>query len=105
MYYGLCCEQELTSTRSRQMSMYSIPTPPPELRHHLNNETFTKAQLYGRDKMTFNIRQMMFNYALSFCMIKFGVFKFAWDATARLMDSLGLAQDRVVRSPAPPDLC
>lgn len=83
------------------MSMYSIPTPPPELRHHLNQETFTKAQLYGRDKMTFNIRQMMFNYALSFCMIKFGVFKFAWDATARAMDTLGLAQDRVVRTLSP----
>lgn len=81
------------------MACYSIPLPPPELQHHLKKETYDKAQAYGRDKLTFNVRQTVFNFVLGFVLIKARLFAHAWDWTASLMDTVGLEQNRVVCSP------
>lgn len=42
----------------------------------------------------------MFNFVLGFAMIKLRVFAHAWDATAGLMDKVGLDQSRVVSHPS-----
>jgi STE24 endopeptidase len=78
------------------MRCYSIPLPPPELQHHLKKETYDKAQAYGKDKLTFNVRQTVFNFVLGFVFIKARLFTRAWDWTAGIMDAVGLDQSRVV---------
>ncbi|BEI80436.1 hypothetical protein CcaverHIS002_0109650 [Cutaneotrichosporon cavernicola] len=81
---------------SRQMKCYSIPLPPPELQHHLKKETYDKAQAYGKDKLTFNVRQTMFNFVLGVVVIKTRLLPHAWDWTASFMDLVGLDQSRVI---------
>lgn len=84
-------------TSQRQMGCYDRPRPPSELATHLPQDTFDKAQRYGRDKTRYSLVKPVFDQVLAWGIIRSGLYARAWEWTGSWMGTLGLSQDRMVR--------
>jgi STE24 endopeptidase len=82
----------------RQIPCFSRPSPPIELKEHLPQETYVKAQKYGLDKLRFGMIKAVWNQMLGWGMIKTGLYSVSWGWSARVMRYAGLGSDRVVSS-------
>lgn len=88
----------LLTLRRRQKRQYNLRHPPHELKDHIKPETFKKAQLYGKDKLTYSIGKIIFNWLLSTSLINWGAYPYLWDATGNLLDKFGYDSDEYVVS-------
>ncbi|KAK4684554.1 STE24 endopeptidase, partial [Tremellales sp. Uapishka_1] len=69
----------------RQLPCYDKPKPPPELAAHMPQETFEKAQKYGKDKARFQLAKIVFNQLLNYGLLKFDFYARSWTWTESLM--------------------
>lgn len=84
-------------TRSRrQLKTTHRPLPPAELKAHLTQATFTKAQKYARDKLYFSFAKTLYSWLVTFVFLRYNTYAWAWDLSARWMDAFGMKQSRVV---------
>ena len=87
-------------TSQRQTRCYDRPRPPSELASHLSQDTFDKAQRYGRDKTAYSLTKAIFNQLVAWGIISTRLYARAWAWTGKWMDSLGVASNRMVRQGA-----
>jgi STE24 endopeptidase len=88
----------LTHPSRRQLLTTGRKNPPPELKAHLTQKTFDKAQAYSRDKLMYSSFKTVYNWCVQYAFIRLEVHKWAWDLTASWMEALGWAQSYVVSS-------
>ncbi|KAL7420518.1 zinc metalloprotease [Cryptotrichosporon argae] len=79
----------------RQSRTYDIPAPPAELDGHLSPETFTKAQAYGRNKMSYALLKTVYGQMVNYLLIRQLAYARLWAATAGLMRRCGLGEEWV----------
>lgn len=82
---------------SRQLPMYSKPSPPALLASHIPDETYKKSQAYGRDRSRFGIFRQLVDQLSSWGMIVGGVYLWGWDKAGATLAKLGVDPARVVR--------
>ncbi|KAK8846643.1 hypothetical protein IAR55_005730 [Kwoniella newhampshirensis] len=80
----------------RQIPCYDRPAPPPALKDHLPTETFSKAQIYSRDKTSYALAKLVFDFLLGYGLIKTGAFSTLWDFAGELLNGLGLGNEWVI---------
>lgn len=80
----------------RQTRCYDRPRPPSELASHLSQDTFDKAQRYGRDKTAYSLTKAIFNQLVAWGIISTRLYARAWAWTGKWMDSLGVASNRMI---------
>ncbi|OCF42102.1 STE24 endopeptidase [Kwoniella heveanensis CBS 569] len=80
----------------RQVPCYHRTEPPPALKNHLSGETFKKAQVYSKDKTGFALSKLMFDQLLGWGLIKVGGYAGLWSFAGKVMNSVGLGQNRVI---------
>lgn len=81
----------------RQLRQYNKPAPPPTLAPHVSLETFEKSRQYGRDKLTFSLVTMGFEYALAAVLISTFAYARVWNVAGSAMRLLGYTSDSEVR--------
>ncbi|EIW68672.1 STE24 endopeptidase [Tremella mesenterica] len=81
---------------SRQLRCYSLPSPPPEIKDHLDSTTFSKAQKYGKDKCRLELLKTVWSQLLSWGLISGGFYVRAWGWSGELMRKFGLSEERVI---------
>ena len=91
------CTVSADVRRSRQYRCYSRTKPPPELADHLSDETFNKAQAYGRAKAHFGLIRGVYGIAEGLAYITFDLYAGFWNLSGRIMQRVGLAPSRTVR--------
>lgn len=62
----------------RQYALYAKKAPPASLAAHVDDETFTKSQAYGRDKAKFAFVSSAVSHAMSSAVIYFNAYAWAW---------------------------
>jgi STE24 endopeptidase len=77
----------------RQLKMYAYPSPPPQLKEHVDQETFIKSREYGKDKLYFSLFTLIFEWALSAGLIYLGAYARIWRTAGNLMPKLGFEND------------
>lgn len=82
---------------SRQLPMYSKPSPPALLASHIPADTYKKSQAYGRDRSRFGIFRQLVDQLSSWGMIVGGVYLWGWDKAGATLAKLGVDPTRVVR--------
>ncbi|WVQ97691.1 hypothetical protein IAU59_004805 [Kwoniella sp. CBS 9459] len=80
----------------RQVPCYDRTAPPPALKDHLSGETFKKAQVYSKDKTGFALSKLMFDQLLGWGLIKVGGYAGLWNFAGKVMNLVGLGQNRVI---------
>lgn len=80
----------------RQIPQYALKAPPPELKAHLSQETFDKAQAYGLAKARFQLLKLVGEQSISWAMVKFDFYAETWKWTTAVMNRVGLGGDRSV---------
>lgn len=86
----------LTPNSSRQLPTYSYPAPPPALKDHISDETYTKAQAYGKEKARFSLIKGLWSQVVNVAMISMGIYTWGWDKAGDLMKVVGISSDRWV---------
>ncbi|KAJ9585034.1 hypothetical protein L9F63_020625, partial [Diploptera punctata] len=86
----------------RQHSVYkSAEKVPGELKDIINEETYTKARVYGLDKSSFSIFKEFFSIAITTVLILANGFPFAWRLSGDVVESLGYSSsNEIIRSAA-----
>jgi STE24 endopeptidase len=77
----------------RQLKTYAYPAPPPQLKSHIDQETFEKSRDYGKDKLQFSLFTLFYEYALSAILIKGFAYARIWQAAGILMTKVGFQHD------------
>lgn len=80
----------------RQLKTYSYPSPPPQLKQHVDQETYEKSRKYGRDKLQFSIFTQVFEWVLSAGLIYAGSYIRVWQAAGVIMSKMGYTTDSEV---------
>ena len=73
----------------RQLATYAYTAPPPQLKAHVDQETFEKSRRYGRDKLRFSLFTLVFEWALSATLIHLGAYSRIWAAAGTLIARVG----------------
>ena len=68
----------------------------------MSQETFVKAQSYGRDKARFALWQALYNQLITYGMVQYGFYPLTWSWTGEVLQKAGLAESRVVGDPSFP---
>lgn len=77
----------------RQLATYSYPSPPTQLKDHVDQETFDKSRRYGKDKLQFSLFSMIFEWTLSAALIYLGAYSRIWQEAGNLMKVVGVKHD------------
>ncbi|UZJ52350.1 hypothetical protein CBS101457_001670 [Exobasidium rhododendri] len=77
----------------RQRKTYNYPAPPPQLKAHVDQETYIKSRNYGKDKLNFSLFTLIFEWALSATLIYFGAYVRIWEAAGIVMTKMGYETD------------
>ena len=83
------------ATSQRQLQCYKRETPPAELALHLPQDTFLKAQRYGRDKTRYALYNTLYDQLMGWGMILTDFYPRTWAWTGKWMGILGLAEDQM----------
>ncbi|KAI5453819.1 zinc metalloprotease [Naganishia albida] len=81
---------------SRQLPMYTKPSPPALLASHIPADTYQKSQAYGRDRSRFGIFRQLVDQLSSWGMIVGGVYLWGWDKAGSTLAKLGVDPTRVI---------
>lgn len=71
-------------------TFYTTKGLPRELVHHINRETFTKSNEYGKDKFLFKIVESTFNFIQGVALVVLGYLPYAWDIATSIADRFGV---------------
>jgi STE24 endopeptidase len=80
----------------RQLATYSLSSPPPQLKSHVDQTTFDKSRKYGKDKLQFSLFSMIFEWSVSATLIYLGAYSWTWQAAGRMLKAAGYHHDSEV---------
>ncbi|PWN53124.1 putative zinc metallo-protease [Violaceomyces palustris] len=82
----------------RQYKLYSRTSPPAALASHVDLETFRKSQAYGRDKARFGFLSGAIMQLLSWAIVQYDIYAWAWTLAGQLLVSLHFSDKEIPRS-------
>lgn len=71
-------------------TFYTTKGLPKELVHHINRETFTKSNEYGKDKFLFKIVESTFTFVQGVALVVLGYLPYAWDIATSIAGRFGV---------------
>lgn len=77
----------------RQLATYSYPSPPPQLKDHVDQETFDKSRRYGKDKLQFSLFSLVYEWTLTATLIYLGAYSSIWQEAGKWMKLMGVKHD------------
>lgn len=80
----------------RQLATYSLSSPPPQLKSHVDQTTFDKSRRYGKDKLQFSLFTLIFEWSVSASLIYLGAYAWTWQAAGRMLNAAGYHHDSEV---------